>query len=94
MTARELSARKAAPPVAAVAVPAPPPEAAPAAGGARVRMHHPDSTDQHPISCEFTLDGEGVKLEYGVAVVGPALAARLEGMGWRRGREVPQGDEA
>lgn len=87
LTAREAEARRAAAPVGAPApeaVPAPAPEA----DGRRFRMLHPDSTESYPISCEFELDGEAVRIERGVAVVSAAAATKLEASGWYRGREV------
>jgi len=57
----------------------------------RVRMHHPDSTDRHPIrDCEFELEGQVIKLRRGVALVTPDVAKVLESMSWRRGKTVKQ----
>lgn len=87
LTAREVAAR------AASRAPDPEPEVAVAAKAApdrrpRVRMFHPDSTEQYPITCSFELEGEAINVERGVAVVSATTADRLESFGWRRGREI------
>jgi hypothetical protein len=53
-----------------------------------VRMFHPDSTSRSPISCEFTLEGESVKLVRGVAEVPLDLAPVLLKSGWIMGKKL------
>lgn len=84
VTARQLAEAR---PEVEVPPAAEPERARPAPEGPAVRMHHPDDPT-HRMHTEFTLDGEAVKVEMGVAVVRPEVARRLEAMGWLRGSEV------
>lgn len=53
-----------------------------------VRMFHPDSTNRSPLSCEFTLDGETIKLVRGVAEIPCDLALILKKSGWIQGKKL------
>jgi hypothetical protein len=51
-------------------------------------MFHPDSTDRNPITCEFRLEGETIKLARGAAEVPENLAPVLEKSGWIMGKKL------
>jgi hypothetical protein len=53
-----------------------------------VRMFHPDSTDRAPITCDFELEGEKIKLVRGVAEVPDNLVPVLEKSGWIPGKKL------
>jgi hypothetical protein len=86
LTAREAEERrKQAPPEKIAALVA---EKPPARARGVVRMLHPDSTNRAPISCDFELHGEKIKLVRGVAEVPDNLAPVLLKSGWIMGKKL------